>query len=43
MVAGKVYDPNIAVTKLECTGYVQKVTGARLRDGTPQHGVLPKW
>jgi hypothetical protein len=24
MVAGKPYDPTIAVTKLECTGHVQK-------------------
>jgi hypothetical protein len=31
VVAGKLYDPNIAVTKLECTGHVQKRTGARLR------------
>jgi hypothetical protein len=31
MVAGKPYDSNIAVTKLECTGHVQKRTGARLR------------
>jgi hypothetical protein len=30
-VAGKPTDPTIAVTKLECTGHVQKRTGARLR------------
>jgi hypothetical protein len=31
VVAGKPYDPNIAVTKLECIGHVQKRMGARLR------------
>jgi hypothetical protein len=31
VVAGKPHDPNIAVTKLECKGHVQKRTGARLR------------
>jgi hypothetical protein len=31
MVAGKPYDPTIAVTKLEYTGRVQKRNGARLR------------
>jgi hypothetical protein len=31
VVAGKLYDPNIAVTKLECTRHIQKRTGARLR------------
>jgi hypothetical protein len=31
VVAGKPYDPNIAVTKLECTRHVQKRIGARLR------------
>jgi hypothetical protein len=31
VVAGKPYDPNIVITKLECTGHVQKKIGARLR------------
>jgi hypothetical protein len=31
VVVGKPCDPNIAVTKLECLGHVQKRTGARLR------------
>jgi hypothetical protein len=31
VVAGKPYDPTIAVTKLECTGQEQKRNGARLR------------
>jgi hypothetical protein len=31
VVAGKPCDPSVAVTKLECTGHVQKRTGARLR------------
>jgi hypothetical protein len=31
VVAGRPYDPNIAVTKLECAGHVQKTIGARLR------------
>jgi hypothetical protein len=31
VVAGKAYDPNIAVTKLECIGHEQKRTGATLR------------
>jgi hypothetical protein len=31
VIAGKPYDPNIAVTKLEYTGHVQKRTEARLR------------
>jgi hypothetical protein len=31
VAAGKPYGPNIAVTKFECTGQVQKRTGARLR------------
>jgi hypothetical protein len=30
VVAGKPYDPNIVVTKLECTGHVEKRIGARL-------------
>jgi hypothetical protein len=30
VVVGKLYDPNIAVTKLEYTGHVQKRTGTRL-------------
>jgi hypothetical protein len=30
VVAGKPYDSNIAVTKLECIGHVQKKIGARL-------------
>jgi hypothetical protein len=31
VAAGKPYDPNIVVTKLECVGDVQKRIGARLR------------
>jgi hypothetical protein len=31
VVAGKPYDPNIAVTKLDCIGDVQKRIGATLR------------
>jgi hypothetical protein len=31
VVAGKPYDPNISVTKSECTGHVQKGIRARLR------------
>jgi hypothetical protein len=31
VVAGKPYDPNIAVTKLDCMGQVEKRIGARVR------------
>jgi hypothetical protein len=31
VAAGKPYDPSVTVTKLECTGHVQKINGARLR------------
>jgi hypothetical protein len=31
VVAGKPYEPNIAATKLDCIGDVQKRIGARLR------------